>query len=197
MKHFVIVASVVIALNAGSAFADKPGKMPKISNDTKDARDGNSTRIAFVDFQRLSAESVEGRDASTKVNALVARKQAEIADRAKALQAKQQKLAQSGPTLSEEALAQLQREIQQQTRDDQRFQQDAQAEINELQQQLLAGLQTKISPSIDQVRKEKNIQLVLDRKESGIVSSDPALDISGDVIKKLNAAAPKEATPRP
>src|SRR4051812_31794728 len=51
-------------------------------------------KIAFVDFQRVAAESAEGQNSTVKINALVTKKQTEGADRAKSLQANQQKLAQ-------------------------------------------------------------------------------------------------------
>ena len=70
------------------------------------------------------------------MHALAQKKQTEAADQAKALQANQQKLQTSGSVMSEAARAQLEKDIERQTVEGQRFEQDAQAELNELQQQL-------------------------------------------------------------
>src|SRR5262249_47042688 len=92
-------------------------------------------KIAFVDFQRVAQESTEGQASTAKINALVQKKQAEGAEKAKQLQANQQKLQQSGGVMSDAARGQLEKEIERQQREGERFQQDAQAEINELQQE--------------------------------------------------------------
>jgi len=152
-------------------------------------------KIAFVDFQRVAAESVEGQISTVKINALVTKKQTEGAEKAKALQANQQKLAQSGAVMSESARAALEKDIERQTREGERFQQDAQAEINELQQELQLDFQKKILPIVQQVREEKGLQLLFSRADAGIVSWDPGIDLTTDVIKKLDAITPKSAVP--
>src|SRR5262245_56090191 len=86
-------------------------------------------KIAFVDFQRVAQESVEGQSSTAKINALVQKKQAEGAEKAKQLQANQAKLQQSGGVLSDSARALLEKDIERQQREGERFQQDAQAEI--------------------------------------------------------------------
>src|SRR5204862_7141542 len=112
-------------------------------------------KIAFIDFQRVAAESVEGQISTVKINALVTKKQAEGAEKAKQLQANQQKLAQTGGVMSEAARTALEKDIERQTREGERFQQDAQAEINELQQELQLDFQKKILPLLQQLREEK------------------------------------------
>jgi outer membrane protein len=152
-------------------------------------------KIAFIDFQRVAAESSEGQASTTKINALVTKKQAEGAEKAKSLQANQQKLSQSGSVMSDAARSALEKDIERQQREGERFQQDAQAEINELQQELQLEFQKKILPLVNQVREERGLQLLLSRADAGIVAWDPGVDVTGDVIKKLDAMAPKGAAP--
>ena len=95
--------------------------------------------------------------------------------------------------MSDAARTQLEKEIEKQSREGERFQQDAQAEINELQQELQLEFQKKITPIVQQVFNEKGLQLLLSRADAGIVISDPGLDLTGDVVKKLDAQAPKPA----
>jgi Skp family chaperone for outer membrane proteins len=152
-------------------------------------------KIAFVDFQRVAAESVEGQISTVKINALVTKKQNEGADKAKSLQANQQKLAQSGSVMSEAARTALEKDIERQQREGERFQQDAQAEINELQQELQLDFQKKILPLVQQVREERGLQILFSRADAGIVSWDPGIDVTNDVIKKLDAITPKGAAP--
>jgi outer membrane protein len=147
-------------------------------------------RMAFVDLQRIAAESVEGKVASGKVQALTQKKSAELAEKTKALQANQQKLQQGGAVLNEAARAQAQKEVDRLTVEIDRFQQDANAEVQELQQQLQADFQEKLRPVLDSVVKELAIGLLFSYGDAGAIFIDPSLDITPEVIKRFDAAKP-------
>ena len=147
-------------------------------------------KIAFVDLQRVVSESAEGKTSSARVNALIQKKQSESAERTKQLQANQQKLQQSGGLLSDAARAQLEKEIEKQQVDAQRFQQDAQAEINDLTQELQNEFIKRVRPILQQVATEKGLHALFNA-EAGIAWADPGLDLTSEVVKKLDAGAPK------
>ena len=149
-------------------------------------------KIAFFNPQAVFQASADGRAAVTRVNALIQKKQTENADKAKLLQGNQQKLQTSGSVMSETARVQLEKEIEKQTKDAERFQQDAQAEINELQQEVQNEFVKKLSPIVEQLAVEKGLHLVFNASESGIAWATPGLDLTGEVIKKLDA--PKTGT---
>ena len=154
-------------------------------------------KIAFFNPQAVFQASADGRAAVTRVNALIQKKQTENADKAKLLQGNQQKLQTSGSVMNETARIQLEKEIEKQTKDAERFQQDAQAEINELQQEVQNEFLKKVQPVLDQVATEKGLHMVLNAAEAGIAWAPQSLDISTDVIKKLDAATAKpSATPK-
>jgi len=209
MRRFVPAASLAIALSAAPTFAQAPATPAAPAAQAPAPAPAPATpppapapfpagaKIAFIDFQRVAAESVEGQISTVKINALVTKKQTEGADKAKALQANQQKLAQQGGVMSDAARSALEKEIERQTREGERFQQDAQAEINELQQELQLDFQKKILPLVQQVREEKGLHLLLSRADAGIVSWDPGIDVTAEVIKKLDAVTPKGVAPAP
>jgi Skp family chaperone for outer membrane proteins len=146
-------------------------------------------KIAFFNPQAVFQASADGRAAVTRVNALIQKKQTENADKAKLLQGNQQKLQTSGSVMNEAARVQLEKEIEKQTKDAERFQQDAQAEINELQQEVQNDFVKKLSPIVEQLAVEKGLHLVFNASESGIAWAAPGLDLTADVIKKLDALA--------
>jgi outer membrane protein len=150
-------------------------------------------KIAFFNPQAVFQASADGRAAVTRVNALIQKKQTENADKAKLLQGNQQKLQTSGSVMNETARVQLEKEIEKQTKDAERFQQDAQAEINELQQEVQNEFVKKLSPIVEQLAVEKGLHLVFNASESGIAWATPGLDLTQDVIKKLDAQS-KPAT---
>ena len=144
-------------------------------------------KIAFFNPQAVFQASADGRAAVARVNALIQKKQTENADKAKLLQGNQQKLQTSGSVMNEAARVQLEKEIEKQTKDGERFQQDAQAEINELQQEVQNDFVKKLSPIVEQLATEKGLHLVFNASESGIAWATPGLDLTGEVIKKLDA----------
>jgi Skp family chaperone for outer membrane proteins len=99
--------------------------------------------------------------------------------------------------MSEAARAQLEKDIERQTVEGQRFEQDAQAELTELQQELQRDFQTKLMPILEQLSKEKGLQALLSAADSGVIWADPGLDLTLEAVKKMDAttAAPKTAAP--
>ena len=152
-------------------------------------------KVAYFNPQAVFQNSSDGKAAVSRVNALIQKKQTENADKAKLLQGNQQKLQTSGSVMNEAARAQLEKEIERQTKDAERFQQDAQAEINELQQEVQNEFVKKLSPIIEQLANEKGLHIVFNAVESGIAWAAPGLDLTADVVKKLDAAKPA-ATPK-
>ena len=146
-------------------------------------------KIAFFNPQAVFQGSADGRAAVTRVNALIQKKQTENADKAKLLQGNQQKLQTSGSVMNEAARTQLEKEIDRQTKEAERFQQDAQAEINELQQEVQNDFVKKLSPILEQLATEKGLHLLFNASESGIAWATPGLDLTPEVIKKLDALA--------
>jgi outer membrane protein len=153
-------------------------------------------KIAFINPQRVFQESTEGKAALARVNALIQKKQKEGEDKAKMLQGNQQKLQTSGSVMNEAARSQLEKEIERQQKEGERFQQDAQAEINELQQEVQNDFLKKVQPVLDAVATEKGLHMVLNAAEAGIAWAPQSLDISSDVIKKLDAATKPAASPK-
>jgi len=155
-------------------------------------------KVAFFNPQAVFQSSADGRAAVTRVNALIQKKQTENADKAKLLQGNQQKLQTSGSVMNEAARVQLEKEIEKQTKEAERFQQDAQAEINELQQEVQNEFVKKLSPIVEQIANEKQLLIVFNAAESGIAWASPGLDLTAEVVKKLDAASkPAPATPKP
>jgi len=146
-------------------------------------------KIGYVDFQRVANESAEGKISTKRIQDLITRKQNEGAEKNKAMQANQQKLEQQGGVMSEAVRGQLQKEIERQQVEAQRFQQDAQAEVQELQNELQNDFQRKVLPLLQQVAEERGLQLLLSRSDAGIIWAEPGLDLTNDVVKKLDALA--------
>ena len=174
---------------AAAPVAQPPAPAPAVAQPPAPFPAG--AKIAFFNPQAVFQASADGRAAVTRVNALIQKKQTENADKAKLLQGNQQKLQTSGSVMNETARVQLEKEIEKQTKDAERFQQDAQAEINELQQEVQNEFVKKLQPIVDSIALEKGLQIMFNTSEAGIAWATPGLDLTADVIKKLDTKLAK------
>ena len=155
--------------------------------------------MAYVVLQRIANESADGRVATTRIQALQQKKAAELNEKNKQLTTMQQKLEKEGAVMNAGAAAELQKNIEKLNVEVQRFTQDAQAEVQELQQQLQNEFQERLTPVLSQVANDMGLHYVFNGPDAGLVWADAALDISSEVIKKLDSAKPpaKPAATKP
>ena len=145
------------------------------------------SKVAYVVLQRIANESSDGKAATARIQALQQKKAAELNDKQKQLQTAQQKLEKEASVLSSTASAELQKTVERLQVEIQRFTQDAQQEVQELQQQLQQEFQVRLEPVLQEIGKEKGLHFIFNGPDAGLVWADNALDISNDVIKKLDA----------
>ena len=156
------------------------------------------TKYAFVNIQRIAAESAAGKTMTGRVQALRQQKVNELNEMNKVLQATQQKLDAGATVLSPTAVVQLQQDIERQQIDIQRFSEDAQQEVTNLQTRLQDEFQMRLSPTIEEVTIERELLMLFSIADSGLVWADQSLDITTEVIQRFDAArAPAAPDPTP
>lgn len=174
-------------------------------------------RIAVIDMNRISAESLLGKSYASQIEALEneiksegTKKQAELQKLDTAIKALQDDLDKQASLLSPEAADRKRQEIVKKSRERQAYLEDGQQELGRMRERAQAQaenlnneFQVKIKPSIDAVAKDKNVDIILSNQVALTVNKD--FDISRDVIVKADdaertkpkapAAAAKPATP--
>lgn len=154
-------------------------------------------KVGIVNLQQIAQLSADGKVATARIQALIQKKQAEGAQKSKALQDNQAKLQQTGAVMSEAARAQLEKDIERQTVEGQRFEQDAQAEVQELQNQLQNDFQKKLFPVLEALRAEKQLHVLLSAQDAGVIAAEPGIDLTAEAIKRLDGAAAPKPTAAP
>ena len=216
MKVVVLAASLALAWSAAPVLAQTaarptqpaptqakpaaPAPAPITPPATPPAPFPAGAKIAYVNLQQIANLSAEGKSLTAKVQALMQKKQNEAQAKSKSLADNQNKLQTQSALMSETARAALEKEIERQNVEGQRFQQDAQQEINELSQQLQNEFQQKLFPILDLVAKEKGIDVLLSAADAGMVWAAPGLDLTMDAVRKLDekaGAKPAAAAPAP
>jgi Skp family chaperone for outer membrane proteins len=152
-------------------------------------------KYAWINVQQVAALSADGKRATGEINDLRAKLQKGIDEKNKALQGSQQKLETSGSVISETARAQLQADIERQQRDIERTIEDAQQDVERLTQRLQQDFMVKLNPIIDRVAKEKDLHMIFNAGESGLVWAAPGMDLTADVIKALDGSTASTAKP--
>ena len=158
-------------------------------------------KIAVIDMQQISAESVLGKSYATKIEGLEneiknegTKKQGELQKMDAAIKSLQDELDKQGSVLSPEAADKKRQDIVKRQRDRQAFLEDGQADLQRMKeraeaqaQAMNAEFQQKLKPAIDAVAKEKGIDILLTSQVALLMNA--AYDISKDIIAKADEAA--------
>lgn len=216
MKAFTVVAALSFALLTVPAFAQqKPGQKPPATTQKPTppattqkpaitpppAPQGQPPRpfpegakIAYCSLNRIAQESKEGKAAFQKVTDLRDKLVKGIQDKQKSMEANQALI--NSPSVADDKRAALQKEVDRQTVEIQRMQQDAQAEVQDLQNQLQQTFSAKLYPVVNAVATEKGLHMILVQEDAGIYWADTGLDLTAEIVKRLDAATPAATTPK-
>ncbi len=163
------------------------------------AQSTNSLKIGVLNVFRVIAECAEGKQANEEYERKFQAKRDELARQQKELQDLQQQLQSQSRTLNDESRAALSRSIDAKTTDLKRSQEDAEKEFNDLRREIFNRIGNKLAPVVQQYAKEYSFTFILDSSNQAnqIVYSDPAIDVTDDIIKRFDAsqASPKIAAP--
>ncbi|MDF1720440.1 MAG: OmpH family outer membrane protein [Minwuia sp.] len=151
--------------------------------------------IATIDSQQILRESKAAISIAGQIKGYMDSLQQLIQAEDNALKARQDELRQQAAILSPEAIDQRQSELQKSYTDAQRMVQDRRQSIGRTQQQAVEVLKGQILGIIEELERERGFNLVLDRNT--ISWNSGALDITGEIITRLNQRLPSVKVGRP
>ena len=143
--------------------------------------------LAYVDMQDVGRESALGKRYAGEIETLRTKRSDDLNEKNKAMQAEQQRK-RSAAVMSAGARLKLQQDIDAKSRELQFQTQQAQADVDSLKQELGRKFNAAISPILAKLAADQRVQLVFDRGRGGVVWVDPALDLTKEVIARLDAA---------
>jgi outer membrane protein len=145
-----------------------------------------ATRLAYFSPQRAFALSADGKAAEARLSALEAERSKELEARSAKLKEMEASLQQSSSVLGEAARRQREVEVERFQIDTKRFLEDAQAEFIGVQRNLENTFFAKLRPALDAIAKERGFFFVFNEDSGMLVWANPVLDITADVVKRLN-----------
>lgn len=146
-------------------------------------------KIGFIEMQTVVNNSKLGKAGQEQMKQLNDKKGLELQGKNKQLQTLQTEVQSGTGVLSAAVLAQKNSEIDKLTRELQFLQEQAQADIQALQQQLLEEFGNKVLPLVEQLRVERGLWVIFTLGDgTGVAAVHPGLDLSAEVVKRLDAS---------
>jgi outer membrane protein len=160
-------------------------------------------RVAVVDFQRAVTENAEGKKAQEKFMGELNRRQKDFEDKQKTMTDAQTKLQTGDKALSDDAKANLAKQIEKLNTELQRMNDDAQKDLGDLQQQLFRPIAEKTQDVVKSYSEENGFAVVFDISQgNSIIYRQDVADITTEIIRRVDAtpgkpaAAPAATTPK-
>jgi outer membrane protein len=155
-------------------------------------------KIGFVNSQKILAEAPGVAQVQQTLQGEMTRLRAPLDSMEQRLNAANTAFQQQQATLTPAAREQRQGELQQQYQAYQARGQQLQEQAEQRRQQLVAPVMQQINTAIEALRREGAFTMIVDSSAGGIVTVDPALDLTDRVLQRMRggAAAPP-AAPRP
>ena len=177
---------VILSLSVCVSAASAQTPPPRTDSSRQLAAFPADARVAYVDLNRVASLSSAGKAATAKLDDLRNKRTSELAERSKQVSALEQKMAQSTSVLNDDARIRLQREYQRTRVSFERLRDDVQAEVQELQEELLRAFTARVFPVIGEVAREKKLWAVFS-SEANLMWHDPAIDLTDEIARRLDA----------
>jgi outer membrane protein len=171
MNRFLTVIAFVAAL----MFVMVPG-----------AASAQTIKVGFIDSQKILAEAPGTADAQRAFETDMANYRTELEALEKELQTLQDNFDRQQATLSATAKTERQNEMQQKFITYQNRRTELEETAQRRQAELVQPIMEKIQTVIDEIRAQGGYSLIFDLAAGAIIAFDPALDITAQVLAKLN-----------
>ncbi len=146
--------------------------------------------MAVIDVERILIESERGKAALQELDGLRQQKQQEGETRQEEINELRNRLSEGQLSLSQERLAELQKQLEDRVIALRRFQDDANRELGKKRDEILAQIEQSVFPVINQIGEEGGYTLIFNKYNSGLVYAQEAVDITRQVIERYNQSAP-------
>ena len=155
------------------------------------AQDDAKIRIGVIDSEKVLSGSAFGKKALAELTAFQKQREDVLTLMVNEVKELQRKIADGRNSLSAQELGALQKQVADKIAATNRAKDDATRTLQAKRDLLLQELDRKTMPVIKQIAKEQGYQLIFRKFESGLIFADDALDITAQVIQKLDAGESK------
>ncbi len=145
-------------------------------------------KIGVINSAEVLEKSAEGKKVIARLQERDKANQAALTKLDDEIRQLETKLSTQRLTLTEEALFQMNSDLERKRTERKRVAEDAYRDWNELQVKLYTRVQNELIPIIEQLGKEKGMDIIFDLAKSGAVYYNAAIDLTAEVIKRYDAS---------
>lgn len=143
-------------------------------------------KVAVIDVDRIFMESAAGKEAIAKIKKFRDKKIEEAKKYEEEIANLEKELLEQRFTLSEEKFKSKQKQLEDKRIAYQRFKDDTERQIKDMQEEEFKKIEERVFPIINEIGKEKNIALIFNKFNSGLVYADERVDITDEVLLRFN-----------
>jgi outer membrane protein len=151
--------------------------------------------MAYVDLQRVMAESEKGKEAMKTLKAEADRLKKSLDTKQEELQKLKDTLEKQGTMITPEARAEKDKQYQSKVKDYQRLANDYQAELQQKDGEFTQKIIKELEVVIKSLGEKEKYSIIFERSQAGLLYAAPALDITSRVITLYNESARKKPAP--
>jgi outer membrane protein len=146
-------------------------------------------KIAVIDVNRIMTDSQRGKAVLAGIEKLQSERSAQLKGLNDELTDMQKRFQEGRLSLAEDKLAELQAQIEEKDRAFKRAREDAERDIQKRRADEIEKIESAVFPIINGLGKEGAYTMIFNKFQSGLVYADDAVDITNEVIKRLDAGA--------
>jgi len=151
------------------------------------------SKVAIINSQKAFETCAEGKKALAQMQDRDTKIKNDIQKLDDAIRLLENKLSTGRLTMTNEALAGIQSDIEKKSTERKRYEEDATRDGQAFANNLINKIRGEMVVVIENLAKERGLDLVLDAMSSGVVTASPAIDITDEVIRRYDQS--KAATP--
>jgi outer membrane protein len=145
-------------------------------------------KIGVVNSQDVLEKSAEGKKVMAQIQSRDSKAQADIAKLDEDIRNLETRLNTQRLTLTQEALLNMQSDLERKRTERKRFAEDQVRDMNELTARLFQRIQDELLPIIEELGKERELDIIFDLGRSGAIYFNPTIDLTAEVIQKYDAS---------
>jgi len=184
----VVTVAAITVLVSGTA-AQQPAPAPAPAAAPAPAPATITTKIGYIDVQRVLARSAAGVAAREQLEKERGTIQKDMDGRRQELEKLRDEIEKKGPLMSADARREKQEQFDRKRRDAARAADDYQKELEKKEGQLLQKVLQEVGGIIEKVGKEKNYYMIVEKRNAGVLYAANDADLTDEVIRAYDRDA--------
>jgi len=193
-KNYVVSSALVLGMAMNAAGQAAPAAAAPAPTPAATAA-STPTKVGIINITAAILATKDGQKAAAELKTKFDPKKGALEKRQTDIQALQDQLRKGAATMSDEAKARMQRDIETNNRSLNNDAEDLNTEVDQEQQKLMQEIWGKMNPIINQYATQNGYAVVLDvsNQQGGVIFGAADVNITPDIIKLYDQAHPGTA----